>query len=253
MPKPEEKPEKRYLGKLSDSSLQKVSDILGYDVSARDVIVTSDDVKHIFDRHGDGIKEVSKENLPLEQWAIDALPEIVTVPDSVEAGEIQKSGKHPGKRGVLISKSFENGKVVTLQFDNKGRGTMEITTMYVKSSGNPTQTLNVEQTSPQLTSETPSGPVDAATAGDTPSMLYGSTENPSALRPERMEPVSPESSVPQSGTAVKSADQDPQVPPLAQSPNGVGNALRKLRQEKAAPKLMTSRLPENRKSDHIPL
>lgn len=159
-----EKLEKLYLGKLSEASRSQVASILGYSVGERNVIVTNDDVKHIFDHHGNAELETKRGNFPIEQWAIDALPEVISAPDSIIPGEIKKSGKNPGKQGVIFSKALQNGRVVTVQFDNSNRGTMEITTMYVKeNSGNPTQALNVENQSPQLTSETPPDPVVSAT------------------------------------------------------------------------------------------
>lgn len=165
-----EKLEKLYLGMLTDAQRKTVGDILGYPVSERNVIVTNDDVRHILREHGSPEAELRKGNLPLERWAIDALPEVVTQPDSITPGEVQVGGKNDGKRGVLLSKSMPDGKVVTVQFDNKGRGTMEITTMYVKeNSGDFTQTLNVEKASPQLTTEPESGPVSPAIGNSIPS------------------------------------------------------------------------------------
>lgn len=158
-----EKLEKLYLGKLSDRTTQKISDILGYNVGERDVIVTADDVKHIIDEHGDTKEEINRGNLPLEDWALNALPEVVINPDYILRGKTLKGGKHPGKTGIIFSKSFTDGTVITIQFDNKGRSTMEITTVYVnKSSGNPTQALDVENNFPQLTSETVPGPAGPA-------------------------------------------------------------------------------------------
>ena len=165
-----EKLEKLYLGMLTDAQRKTVGDILGYPVSERNVIVTNDDVRHILREHGSPEAELRKGNLPLERWAIDALPEVVTQPDSITPGEVQVGGKNDGKRGVLLSKSMPDGKVVTVQFDNKGRGTMEITTMYVKeNSGDFTQTLNVEKAAPQLTAEPESGPVSPAIGNSIPS------------------------------------------------------------------------------------
>lgn len=148
-----EKLEKLYLGKMSEDSKRQASNILGYEIDSRDMIVTSDDVKHILDSHGNAETELQRGNQPLEQWAIDAIPDVVTQPDSIVPGSTNTSGKHPGKQGVIFSKTMPNGTVVTVQFDNKGRKTMELTTMYVKKSGPTTQAFNVENTSPQLTAK----------------------------------------------------------------------------------------------------
>ena len=148
-----EKLEKLYLGKMSEDAKRQASNILGYEIDSRDMIVTSDDVKHILDSHGNAETELQRGNQPLEQWAIDAIPDVVTQPDSIVPGSTNTSGKHPGKQGVIFSKTMPNGTVVTVQFDNNGRKTMELTTMYVKKSGPTTQAFNVENTSPQLTAK----------------------------------------------------------------------------------------------------
>ena len=148
-----EKLEKLYLGKMSEDAKRQASNILGYEIDSRDMIVTNDDVKHIVSSHGKADAEVQRGNLPLAQWAIEAIPDVVTNPDTVSPGDIQAGGKHPGKRGLLFSKSLPNGTVVTVQFDNKGRNTMELTTMYVKKAAPTTQAFNVENTSSQLTAK----------------------------------------------------------------------------------------------------
>jgi len=75
-------------------------------------------------------------------------------------GEIGRGKKDGGKRGIVFSKTFLGGRVITVQFDNRGRGVMEIKTMYVKKEG------------------TTSVPCESAMA------------KTSTLRPERTEPVS---------------------------------------------------------------
>lgn len=147
-----EKLEKLYLGKMSADLARQVSDILGYEVGARDFILTNDDVKHIMDEHGDPAAEIQRGNLPLDEWVFDGLQDVVTNPDFVEPGHIGKGGKNGGKRGIVFTKTLPDGKVVCIQFDNKGRGTMEVTTLYVKKGSTPSE-MDVN-TSPILTSET---------------------------------------------------------------------------------------------------
>ena len=163
-----EKLEKLYLGKMSEDVKRQASNILGYEIDSRDMIVTSDDVKHILDSHGNAETELQRGNQPLEQWAIDAIPDVVTQPDSIVPGSTNTSGKHPEKQGVIFSKTMPNWTVVTVQFDNKGRKTMELTTMYVKKSGPTTQAFNVENTSPQLTAKPVPESVSSASSDMTP-------------------------------------------------------------------------------------
>lgn len=145
-----DKLEKLYLGKMNEEVRQQVSAILGYEVDDRNFIVTNEDVKHIIDEHGNPEKEIRKGNLPLDTWAMDALTSVVTNPDFVTKGKDGK-GKNIGKTGVVFTKSFPNGKVVTIQFDNSGRQTMQMTTMYVKN--NEDTTLMADAKSPAFTPE----------------------------------------------------------------------------------------------------
>lgn len=150
-----DKLEKLYLGKMPESVRRQVSSILGYEVEWRDFIVTNDDVKHVFDRHGDADTEIKGNNIPLEQWMFDALPDVVTNPDTIEPGKIGKGKKNAGKQSVIFRKAFPGGTVVTVQFDNKGRGTMEINTLYAKKNEGTSSKLDTAAgAAPNSTSET---------------------------------------------------------------------------------------------------
>lgn len=150
-----DKLEKLYLGKMPESVRRRVSSILGYEVERRDFIVTNDDVKHVFDRHGDADTEIKGNNIPLEQWMFDALPDVVTSPDTIEPGKIGKGKKNAGKQSVIFRKAFPGGTVVTVQFDNKGRGTMEINTLYAKKNEDTSSKLDTAAgAAPNSTSET---------------------------------------------------------------------------------------------------
>lgn len=131
-----EKLEKLYLGKLDQASLGKIGDILGYQLSARDVIVTNDDVKHVSDQHPE-----------LENWVFDSLPEVISSPDSIIRGH-EGTGRNAGKTGIIFQKTMPNGNVVSIQFDNPSRETMQITTVYVtkKAKGTTSKTTAGEPT-----------------------------------------------------------------------------------------------------------
>lgn len=206
-----EKLEKLYLGKMSEDAKRQASNILGYEIDSRDMIVTSDDVKHILDSHGNAETELQRGNQPLEKWAIDAIPDVVTQPDSIVPGSTNTSGKHPGKQGVIFSKTMPNGTVVTVQFDNKGRKTMELTTMYVKKSGPTTQAFNVENTSPQLTAKPVPESVSSASSDLTPAeaSLVGPepTASSAASSPvEGTRPLNANDSIAQGAENVKNGD-----------------------------------------------
>lgn len=131
-----EKLEKLYLAKMPDSVKRRVSDLLGYEVSDRDFIVTNDEVKHIMDHHGSAEQEIQKGNLPLDGWVFDSIQDVLTQPDTISKGHAG-TGTSSNKTGVIFEKTMPNGRVVCVQFDNPGRGTMSLKTLYVKESTSP--------------------------------------------------------------------------------------------------------------------
>ncbi|MEF9988763.1 MAG: hypothetical protein RR797_06775, partial [Christensenella sp.] len=54
--------------------------------------------------------------------------------------------------GIVLEKELENGSIVYIQFDNKGRGTLEGKTLYIKKS--PTSAANASDETSSFTSET---------------------------------------------------------------------------------------------------
>ena len=89
---------------------------MGYDVDGRDFIITNDDVKHIFDRHGENGDTTVRGGFPVTDDIIKLLPDIVKNPDNILPGKI--SG---GKLSIIFEKNLSNGTVVYVQFDNAGR------------------------------------------------------------------------------------------------------------------------------------
>lgn len=176
--RPDEKLEKLYLGRMSDGTRAAVSDILGYEVSERDFIVTNDGVKHILDTHGDPEAEVRKGNLPLTPDIIDALPSVVKNPDNIRPGHAEKSS--PYRQGVIFEKMLPDGTVVYIQFDNSKRGTFEGRTLYVKEKESSPSGVDASMETPTSTSKTTepelsSAPIiaDSSAGGNTQSAQAG--------------------------------------------------------------------------------
>ena len=176
--RPDEKLEKLYLGRMSEGTRAAVSDILGYEVSERDFIVTNDGVKHILDTHGDPEAEVRKGNLPLTSDIIDALPSVVKNPDNIRPGHAEKSS--PYRQGVIFEKMLPDGTVVYIQFDNSKRGTFEGRTLYVKEKESSPSGVDASMETPTSTSKTTepelsSAPIiaDSSAGGNTQSAQAG--------------------------------------------------------------------------------
>ena len=176
--RPDEKLEKLYLGRMSEGTRAAVSDILGYEVSERDFIVTNDGVKHILDTHGAPEAEVRKGNLPLTSDIIDALPSVVKNPDNIRPGHAEKSS--PYRQGVIFEKMLPDGTVVYIQFDNSKRGTFEGRTLYVKEKESSPSGVDASMETPTSTSKTTepelsSAPIiaDSSAGGNTQSAQAG--------------------------------------------------------------------------------
>ena len=160
-----EKLEKLYLGKVTDAARQRISDLLGYDVTSKDYIITSDGVKHVFDQHGDAGKETARGNIPLTDDIIEKLPEVLANPDSIDLGHQESRGD---RSGIIFQKAFPNGTIVYIQFDNSGRGTIEGKTIYAKKAAT-SSGVNADASANTFTSKT-TEPV-AATGTDQPAQF----------------------------------------------------------------------------------
>ncbi|SMC92338.1 hypothetical protein, partial [Papillibacter cinnamivorans] len=147
-----EKLEKLYLGKTTSEAAKQISEIVGYEIGERDYIITNDDIKHIYDQHGNSEKELSKGNLPLTKRVVDMLPEILASPDAVYAGHLENESS--GRIGIIFEKMLDDGRIVYVQFDNAGRGTLQGRTLYIKAAGTSIPTVNASKGASTFTSET---------------------------------------------------------------------------------------------------
>lgn len=128
-----DKVEKLYLGKPSPLLRGRISNALGYDVASNDLILTNDNVIHIFKNHGNEAAEISRGNVPVNENNIQRLIETLNGPDKVYAGEIQKDGRP----SAVIEKSYPDGTAFCVEVDNSNRGTLEAKTFYIKKSTMP--------------------------------------------------------------------------------------------------------------------
>ena len=144
-----DKLEKLYLGEVTDTARARLSELLGYEVTSTDYMLTNDDVKHIIDEHGSPEAERRKGNAPLTDSVLESLPDVLANPDSIELGHVEKRGN---RTSVLFKKNLPDGTAVYVQFDNTGRGTIEGKTLYVKPAS--TLGVNADKATNTFTSET---------------------------------------------------------------------------------------------------
>ena len=171
-----DKLEKLYLGEITDEARAKLSDLLGYEVTSTDYILTNDGVKHILDQHGNANAEIKKGNLPITDAVLESLPDVLAHPDSIELGHAESRGD---RTGIVFKKNLPDGTAVYIQFDNTGRGTIEGKTLYVKPAS--TLGVNADEATNTFTPETArpdarSGSANTASASDGTSALSGDLE-----------------------------------------------------------------------------
>lgn len=144
--------EKLYIGKVTDAARTQLSTLLGYPVTSTDYIITADNVKHIFDHHGNDAKELERGNLPLGTISMDDIAEVVSNPDNIVLGDIELW--EAGRPAVQFEKDIGGGTVVYVQFDNFSRGTIEPRTMFIRKKGTPSSTVNTASAASTYTSKT---------------------------------------------------------------------------------------------------
>ena len=128
-----EKLEKLYLGKASERVKKKISDLLGYEISNRDFIITNDAVKHVFDEHGNIQTEEVRGQIAVNEETISEIREALNNPDSITK-EFRK--KEPR---IVFEKKTSAGDVIVVEADNKGRATLSLKTFYIKKGQESTQ------------------------------------------------------------------------------------------------------------------
>ena len=210
-----EKLEKLYLGKVTDAARQRISNLLGYDVTSENYIITSDGVKHVYDQHGDAGKETARGNIPLTDDIIEKLPEVLANPDSIDLGHQESRGD---RSGIVFQKAFPNGTIVYIQFDNSGRGTIEGKTIYAKKAAT-SSGVNADASANTFTSKT-TEPV-AATGTDQPAQ-FGRDLPATGLQSAN---VQAPASTPETSTATPVGNQNVSQAAANVNPEGVETRL----------------------------
>lgn len=168
-----DKLEKLYLGEITDEARAVLSNLLGYEVTSTDYILSNDGVKHILDEHGDPNKEIKNGNLPITDSVLESLPDVIANPDDISLGHKETRGD---RIGIVFKKNLPDGTAVYVQFDNTGRGNIEGKTLYVKPATTPG--VNADASANTFTSET-AGPVAQTGANQTSHVVNDNTGAPS--------------------------------------------------------------------------
>lgn len=91
-----------FIGKLTQSTVEKIYNATGIDVTNKSIALSSSDMKHIFNGHGNIKSEAMHGQIAITQANIENVIETIIEPDSVERRDIKNTV------GILFKKSIDN-------------------------------------------------------------------------------------------------------------------------------------------------
>ncbi len=103
-----------YLGKISDSTARLVEKKTGLDVSDKSIVLSGNDIQHIFNRHGETKTETQRGQIAVTRANIENIIETIIKPDSVKM-EIDKNNVNT----VIFEKSIQGKNIAITVLSNK--------------------------------------------------------------------------------------------------------------------------------------
>lgn len=103
-----------YLGKISDSTARLVEKETGLDVSDKSIVLSGNDIQHIFNRHGETKTETQRGQIAVTRANIENIIETIIEPDSVKM-EIDKNNVNT----VIFEKSIQGKNIAITVLSNK--------------------------------------------------------------------------------------------------------------------------------------
>lgn len=150
--------ERLYLGKIPESTVQKVREETGLDISGFSSIMNGGEVRHALKNHAQTDTEVARGQVGITEEDFERLPEILADPDSVRLSEKRDSA---GRPAIIFTKKIGD-RYVTVQGYSQGKQGLIFDTMWANKE-KPPATVSAVQAPPDLTSETSSGTAPANT------------------------------------------------------------------------------------------
>ena len=121
---------------------------IGHEIKSHSI--HADEIRHIYNKHGEGNKNLSKNEIPLRKEDIALLPYIMAAPDRVEKG----TNAANGTESVRYIKELSNGIVVVVEREGKfSANEMENVTMWANKKSHSSYGA-VALNTPRNTSET---------------------------------------------------------------------------------------------------
>lgn len=158
---------KFYMGIVSDELADDINKNIGADMSGYNIVIKSDDVRHIFKKHGNQATEAAKKQIAVTDDNIELLTKTFDNPDIIKPGELDTYGR----KTIKFEKRI-NGKTVVVTGISDGKHSLDIDTFYIKET--PTATVNAIHPNHNVQNELRGKPI---TDSDSISNIEVSTAN----------------------------------------------------------------------------
>lgn len=148
--------DRAYLGKIPDSVVDQVKAATGLDVSGFSFMINGDDIRHIFNSHGDEKKEAARGQIAVTQDNLPLLPEVLSNPDRVYLSD-KLDGK--GRKAIFFEKKIGD-LFITVQGVGNGKQVLQTDSVRIRKKKEPASArLNTGAASPEIyaRSEVPQG------------------------------------------------------------------------------------------------
>ncbi len=128
--------ERAYLGKVPNTTAQKVLNDTGVDITGYNAILSSDNVRHIISRHGDPAREALMGQSAVTADDIALIPQVLSAPDNVT---LSTEPDNRGRRALVFEKQIGDN-YVTIQAVSDGTHSIQTDTLYKQKIKGPTDT-----------------------------------------------------------------------------------------------------------------
>ena len=135
---------KSFTIELPTHTLNMLDKVMGHDFDSHRI--TADGIAHAKNNHGVGGKKIEANSIPLRDEDFELAPYIMTAPDAVKQGSVDRAGRN----SVRFEKRLSNGIVIVVEKENDSPNSMNLITMWADRSSSNVADARSNRTSPTL-------------------------------------------------------------------------------------------------------
>ena len=147
-----------YFGKVSDALASKIEKAVGQNLSGYNIVIRSDEVRHIYGSHGNEATEAQRGQIAITDEILSRLPEVFNAPDAINNLD---TVDYAGRKAFEIQKEI-NGYAIAVTGISNGRNNIEIDSFRVINKKKPPTTSDAAMQPQTATSKTSNGPASSS-------------------------------------------------------------------------------------------